>query len=112
MDDKIQKLKVELEISIPSDLVVISKVELEELKEQSLKGVYWSMKDLEKRTGKKHEWLKENILYPTKFVKILDVKNGGCVYYPTKNGEKWSFLASRMAIFLDKNFHIIFKEKS
>ncbi|WP_225986212.1 DUF771 domain-containing protein [Psychrobacillus glaciei] len=30
----------------------------------------------------KHEWIKGNILYPSKFKKILDVHNGGFVYYP------------------------------
>lgn len=34
-----QQLKVELEILIPSDLVVISKVELEELTQKQLLGV-------------------------------------------------------------------------
>lgn len=103
-----QQLSVSLTIPIPVDQVLISKIELQELKEQSLEGVYWSMKDLEERTGKKHEWLKENILFPTKFMKKLDVKNGGCVYYPTKNGEKWTFLASKMSRFLDDNFYQIF----
>lgn len=103
-----QQLQVELTIPIPVDQVLVSKIELQELKEQSLEGIYWSMKDLEERTGKKHEWLKENILFPTKFAKILDVKNGGCVYYPTKNGEKWTFQATKMAKFLESNFHNIF----
>lgn len=66
------------------------------------------MKDLEERTGKKIEWIKENILYPPSFKKILDVHNGGFVYYPEKKGEKWTFHASLMAVFLDKNFNKIF----
>lgn len=105
---EIQQLSVNLTIPIPADQVLVSKVDLEILEKQSLSGVYWSMKDLEERTGKKHEWLKENILYPTKFMKVLDVKNGGCVYYPSKNGEKWTFQATKMAEFLDRNFHKIF----
>ncbi len=103
-----QQLEVNLTIPIPEDQVLISKVELCDLRNQSLTGVYWTMKDLESRTGKKHEWIKENILYPTKFVKVLDVKNGGCVYYPEKNGEKWTFLASKMTKFLEENFQTIF----
>lgn len=103
-----QQLEVNLTIPIPADQVLISKIALQELENQSLVGVYWTMKDLEERTGKKHEWIKENILYPSKFVKVLDVKNGGCVYYPTKNGEKWTFQASKMAKFLEDNFYKIF----
>jgi phage pi2 protein 07 len=68
------------------------------------------MKDLEKRINRKNEWIKENILYPTKFRKILDVENGGFVFYPKSKGQNWSFHASKMADFLDKNFHMIFTQ--
>lgn len=107
-----QQLKINLTIPIPNDKVLIDKVQLEELKRQQLLGTYWTMKDLEKRIGKKQEWIKENILYPTKFRKMLDVKNGGFVYYPEVRGQTWSFHALKMAEFLDKNFGEIFgKEK-
>jgi len=105
-----QHLNVTLSIPIPEDMILIKKVELEELKAQSLAGVYWTMKDLEQRTNKKHAWLKENILYPSKFRKHLDVKNGGFVYYPSLQGEKWAFLASKMSRFLEDNFYLIFNK--
>lgn len=111
MKSDMQNIKVELTIPVPSDSVIVSKVYLEELERNQLTGVYWTMKDLENRTNKKQEWLKENILYPSRFKKILDVKQGGFVYYPNKSGEKWSFLASKMAIFLDENFYLIFGGK-
>lgn len=105
-----QQLNVTLSIPIPEDMILIKKVELEQLKEKVLIGVYWSMKDLEERTGKKNEWLKENILYKQSFKKQLDVKNrGGFVYYPQVRGEKWVFLASKMSQFLEDNFYLIFK---
>ncbi|GIO25183.1 hypothetical protein J11TS1_37640 [Oceanobacillus sp. J11TS1] len=47
-NSQLQQLTVNLEIPIPSDLVIISKVELHGLKKQELKGVYWTMQDLEK----------------------------------------------------------------
>jgi phage pi2 protein 07 len=106
-----QQLNVNLLIQIPSDLVVITKVDLEELKRQELSGVYWNMKELERRTGKKAEWIKENILFPTKFRKVLDVEHGGFVFYPKSKGQTWSFQANKMAAFLDKNFNCIFKSK-
>ncbi|MDD1503505.1 DUF771 domain-containing protein [Lysinibacillus sp. CNPSo 3705] len=105
-----QHLNVTLSISIPEDMVLIKKVELEKLNEQSLTGVYWTMKDLEQRTNKKQAWLKENILYPSRFKKQLDVNCGGFVYYPTKSGEKWAFLASKMSKFLEDNFYLIFSK--
>lgn len=104
-----QQLTVSMTIPIPNEQVLITKVELDELKEQSLTGLYWNMKDLEERTGKKIEWLKENILYQPKFKQVLDVQEGGFVYYPERKGEKWTFLASKMALFLEENFYSIFE---
>ncbi|BFH12295.1 hypothetical protein J6TS7_64890 [Paenibacillus dendritiformis] len=104
-----QALNVQLTIPIPADSVLISKVELEKLKRDSLAGVYWTMKDLEKRTGKKKEWIKENILFPSRFRKILDCQNGGFVHYPKSSGQPWAFQASKMADFLESHFHLIFK---
>ena len=57
-----QQLNVQLTIHIPEDQVLISKVELEELQRTKLKGKSWTMKDLEAQTGRKSEWLQENIL--------------------------------------------------
>lgn len=104
-----QQLEVSLTIPIPADSVLISKVQLEEFKRQELTGVYWSMKDLEERTSRGQIWLKENVLFNPKFKRKLDSTHGGCVYYPQARGQNWSFHAPRMAEFLDKNFHRIFK---
>ncbi len=104
-----QAIKAELFINIPSDQILISKVEYEELQSKSFQGVYWTMSDLENRIGKKQVWIKENILYPQKFKKQLDVLQGGFVYYPKAKGEKWSFLASKMSQFLEDNFYAIFR---
>lgn len=103
-----QKLNVNLSIPIPIDSILINKVELEELKKKELTGVYWNMKDLEQRTGKKCEWIKENILYPSMFRKVLDSDNDGFVFYPKSKGQTWSFQATKMADFLDKHFNQIF----
>lgn len=104
-----QQLNVNLDIPIPEDQVVISKVELQELQSQSLKGVWWTMQDLENRVGRKQVWIKENILYPTRYKEILDVENGGFVHYPKRKGQTWSFQATKMADFLDAHFNQIFR---
>ncbi|MCK0473908.1 DUF771 domain-containing protein [Halalkalibacter sp. APA_J-10(15)] len=106
----LQQLKVNLDIPIPHDKVLISKVELIELRKHQLNGFYWSMKDLEKRVNRKHEWIKEHILFPSKFRKQLDADYGGFVYYPKSKGQTWSFHALKMTDFLDKNFNRIFSE--
>lgn len=71
--------------------------------------VWWTMKDLEEVTGYSDDWLKENILLQPRFKKILDLDNGGFVYYPEKRGERWLFIASRMQEFLEKYFVDILK---
>ncbi|NEY21530.1 DUF771 domain-containing protein [Bacillus ginsengihumi] len=103
-----QQLVAKIAIPIPEDQILISKVELEELKQQQLFGTYWSMKDLEQRINRKQEWIKEHILFPTKFRKILDIEEGGFVFYPQKKGQTWSFHARHMAKFLDDHFNQIF----
>ena len=105
-----QKLNVELSIEIPPEDVLISKIELQQLKQNELRGVYWNTKDLESHTGRSLLWLKENLLYPSKFRKTLDVENNGFVSYPQASGQPWVFQATKMADFLEKNFHLIFKE--
>lgn len=103
-----QQLQVNMKITIPEEYVLITKVEFEHLQQEKLSGQYWTMKDLEKRVGKEWRWIKDNILYSPRFKKILDVNNGGFVYYPEGRGKNWSFHASKMAQFLDDNFHLIF----
>ncbi len=104
-----QSINVSLSIQIPKDMVLISRVELEDMEKELLKGVYWTMNDLEKRINKKQDWIKRNILLKKKFKDELDVENGGFVFYPEGSGQTWSFQATRMADFLDKHFTQIFK---
>lgn len=75
-----QQLEVSLSIPIPAESVLISRVQLEEFKRQELTGMYWSMKDMEKRTSRGQVWLRENLLFPPQFKKELDSENGGCVF--------------------------------
>lgn len=103
-----QSLEVNLTIPIPEGSILIRKVELEELQSQTLTGVYWNMKDLQKRINKSDKWIKENILYKQRFRDKLDSVNGGPVYYPQSQGQSWSFQASEMSKFLDKSFSRIF----
>ncbi|MCU9612746.1 DUF771 domain-containing protein [Caldibacillus lycopersici] len=103
-----QTLNVNVEIPIPNDSVIVKKVEIEDLRKQTLTGVYWTMKDLETRINKKQQWIKDNILYVPKFKEILDSENGGFVFYPKMQGQTWSFQASKMAKFLEENFYQIF----
>lgn len=103
-----QALEATITIPIPDGQVLISEVRLRELERNEFKGVFWSMKDLEQRIGRKRDWIKENILYQPRYKKKLDVANGGFVFYPDR-GQEWAFKASEMTDFLEKNFADIFK---
>lgn len=107
--EKQQHLNVELNIPIPKDSVLIKKIELEKLEKHKLDGVWWTMADLEKRLGKKADWIKKHILLPTRFKEVLDVRFGGFVYYPERQGQVWIIHAKKMAEFLDENFHRFFE---
>lgn|SRR5690625_2992050 len=104
----VTEIRASVVVPVPDDMVLIAKSELEQYKKESLKGTWWTMKDLEKQVGRKREWIKDNILYPPEFKKILDVKNGGFVYYPENQGQAWVFQATKMAEFLEEYFGEIF----
>lgn len=103
-DEQMQQLQVNLTIPIPEGYVLITKVEYEELQQEKLRGHYWSMEDLEKRTGKKRLWLKTNLLFIPRFKEELEK----FVHYPIAQEDEWSFHATKMVNFLDENFHLIF----
>ncbi|MED4830699.1 DUF771 domain-containing protein [Geobacillus stearothermophilus] len=73
--------------------------------------VWWSMQDLKEHTGYSEDWLKEHILLHPRYKPMLDIENGGFVYYPERKGERWCFIASKMEEFLQKHFRDIFLKK-
>ena len=93
-----QLLDVSLSIPIPADKILISRVELQELREQSLSGVYWNMKDLEKRQRAKASGLKKTFYTQVGSANFRFSKRG-FVFYPQAKGQNWSFQASKMAAF-------------
>lgn len=106
---QILNVSLSVPVTIPEDKVLIDKVELERLKEaEENEDIWWTMKDLEKRINRRHVWIKEKILYPSKFREVLDVENGGFVYYPQTQGESWVFEATKMKEFLKENFSEIY----
>lgn len=101
-----------MQVESQADLMIVKKNDYEtliaKLEEEILSGRWWSMKDLEVRINKSYEWIRRNILDPPHFREILDIENGGFVFYPEK-GKTWSFQARKMAEFLDENFSSIYK---
>ena len=82
--EPVQKIKLNpvIEVEIPPHLVLVSTVELQQLKDKALKldeqSPWGTMKWLEDQTDRRNNWLKANILYPWKD----SLERIGCVHYP------------------------------
>lgn len=100
-----QQLSVELQIPIPSDSVLITKTEYEELQKDSLKGKKFTIKELAERTGLSRTEIESGFEKP-KVRSIADVNRGGFVLYPEGQGNPWKFLASATIDFIDKHFDL------
>lgn len=74
------------------------------------KKLFWSFKDLEHYTGFKYLWLTRNILFRPEWRQKLDAENGGPVFYPRHQGQRWRFIAVPMEEFLKDNFRDLFSE--
>ena len=101
--------KISAEITIPSDLILISKIEYEELQEGADVGRWWTLKDVLSRINRERDWFKQNVLFNPKYKKRIDVKNGGFVKYPTGGRDTYLFLPSRTKEFLEENFAELLK---
>lgn len=104
----VQTISANILLNIPEDKILVEKVDYDTLKNESLVGVYWNIKDVSKRINHSSEWIKENILYVTKFKRVLDSEKGGCVFYPRAQGQPWQFEALAFSRFLQENFSNIF----
>lgn len=94
-----------LEVKIPEDYVLITKVEYDGLKQNELKGKFIKLSDIAKHINRSERWIKDNILFQQRFKKELE----NFVHYPTSQGEQWYFNAAPMYQWLDKNFKAITK---
>lgn len=69
-----------LEISIPDNLVVIPKTELDRLWNDELVGRMWGITDVAKRLGVSDKWVRNEILYNPRFkLEIENLKLQGVV---------------------------------
>jgi len=99
-----QQLKTEVIIEIPETHTIITKTELEELKQKAepewTSGLGW----LSEQTGiKSPQQLKERLLYP--FRDELE----DFVDYPDKHGETWRFNSYHLKYWLRNNFERVAK---
>ena len=92
---------LEVKVAIPDDMVIIKRIEYQELLDSVSSQLVWSMKDLERVLGRSDDWIKEKILYP--YREELDVQLGGFVRYPITKGQPWKIGAKQMRDWIEEN---------
>lgn len=89
-----------VQIPIPETHVLIEKSEYEELKNNEVFGQYYTMKDLQRLTGKSDTWLYENLLNnPHRLERMKSF-----THIPQGRGDKWLFKATGLRDFLESEF--------
>lgn len=91
---------LDVKISIPDTHVLISVDEYNELKEREYTGQYYTMKDLQRLTGKSDVWLYQNLLNnPHRLERMKHF-----THVPQGRGDKWLFQAKGLREFLENEF--------
>ena len=94
-----------VQIPIPESHVLIDKSEYEELKANETLGQYYTLKDLQRLTGKSDTWLYENLLNnPHRLERMKSF-----THIPQGRGDKWLFKATGLREFLESEFLEILK---
>lgn len=106
-----QVLKLKVDVTIPPDSVLVSKVEYEELQEADSFGRVCDLTKFANLLGKTERWASKCILNNPIFKRKIDVKNGGFVYYPETSGQSFSILEDEARKFIKNNFKTIFEQK-
>lgn len=96
-----QQLEANITIQIPENLVLVEKTRLKELEEKEFSGQVFAMKDFVNRSNRSAKWLKDNILNNPRLIKKLNIENGGFVYYPYSQSDRWLFKAKGLIDFID-----------
>lgn len=98
-----QQIEAKVTIDIPDNLVLVEKVRLKELEAKEYAGQTFTMKDFSARANRSSTWLKNNILNNPSLIKKLDVENGGWVYYPYSQSDRWLFKSHGLIEFIDND---------
>lgn len=105
-----QTIVAEISVPVPKGYVLVRETHLKELEANEVKGYWWSLDDVVGRINRGKTWFKTNVLEHPKWRHTIDIENGGFVYYPANQGDKYSFLPSKTIEFLENNFSKILKK--
>ena len=97
--------KIDVQITIPEEYILITRAEYETLSENILLGKYLTLQDVIEHTGKSRTWLEDNLLNHPERMKQLEP----FTHFPQSQGDRWAFKAKEMYEFLDREFLKILK---
>lgn len=101
-----QVFQVNATIDIPPNLIVIEKIEYNELLKSNEKGRWWTLQDVMQRVSISQKSFSDKVLNNPRFQKELSE----FTRFPSEKGERYYFLASKMQEFLENNFKEIMKD--
>ncbi|OFI48853.1 hypothetical protein BG261_05545 [Floricoccus tropicus] len=104
-----QLIKAEVSISIPDDMILINKVELEELidkADQAESNGYAKMDEFEKLCAREKTWIKNNLFKDPNFLEQFDMSNNnekGFVRFPRYQNDGYRFKRKQMIDFVNND---------
>ncbi|KAA1042476.1 DUF771 domain-containing protein [Macrococcus equipercicus] len=98
---------LQAQIQIPPEFVLISKVEYEELLNNTLDGKFLSLKEVAEHIGCSTAYLKNEILYHPRYKEEIEK----WCHFPTSSGDHYRFHAKSLYQFLDRESVKLFLKK-
>lgn len=98
-------------ITLPETHLIITQKEFQDLKAKSIEGQYLTLNDVLKLLSVSRPWFLEHVLYKPTIRKAIDIDQNpeGFVKYPTNQGGRYYFLASKTKAYFETNFAEIVK---
>lgn len=106
LDKKQEKQVFNIEVPIPDDLILISKVEYVELLNQNDRGQWWTIDKVVDLLGMSKSKLVNTILLNPKWKQEIDIglNPEGFVVYPETKGQPYRFLATKTREYFQTHF--------
>lgn len=99
-----QTIEANVSIKVPEEYVLVKRTELQELKDETERGVTWGLADMKRELGipKSLEWIREVLLKPNR--QEIDRENGGWCVFGEGRGHRYSIQPSGAREWFEENW--------
>ena len=99
-----QTIEASVSIKIPEEYVLVKRTELQELKDETERGVTWGLADMKRELHipKSLPWIREAVLKPNR--QEIDRKNGGWCVFGEGTGHRYSVQPSGARKWFEENW--------